>query len=58
LRVVPVVTDAVPPAPRATELRPPDRVPLLELANGIDDADLRSAILRLAAHAEAEPPAN
>jgi len=58
LRVVPVVTDAVPLAPRATELRPPDRVPLLELANGIDDADLRSAILRLAAHAEAEPPAN
>jgi len=58
LKVVPVVTDVVPAVPRATELRPPDRVPLLELANGIDDADLRSAILRLAAHAEAEPPAN
>ena len=57
LKVVPVVTD-VPTAPRATELRPPDRVPLLELANGIDDADLRNAILRLAAHAEAEPHAD
>ena len=58
LKVVPVVTDVVPTAPRATELRPPDRVPLLELANGIDDAGLRNAILRLAAHAEAEPRAD
>jgi hypothetical protein len=57
LKVVPVVTD-VPTAPRAAELRPPDRVPLLELANGIDDADLRNAILRLAAHAAAEPHAD
>ena len=58
LKVVPVVTDVVPAVPRATELRPPDRVPLLELANGIDDAGLRNAILRLAAHAEAEPRAD
>ena len=57
LRVVPVVAD-VPTALRAAELRPPDRVPLLELANGIDDAGLRNAILRLAAHAEAEPHAD
>ena len=58
LKVVPVVTDAISNAQGATDLRPPDRVPLLELANGIDDADLRGAILRLAAHAESEPPAN
>ena len=58
LKVVPVVTDVAPAVPRATELRPPDRVPLLELANGIDDAGLRNAILRLAAHAEAEPHAD
>jgi hypothetical protein len=57
LKVVPVVTDAISNAQGATDLRPPDRVPLLELANGIDDADLRGAILRLAAHAESEPPA-
>ena len=57
LRVVPVVAD-VPTALRAAELRPPDRVPLLELANGIDDADLRNAVLRLAAHAGVEPHAD
>jgi len=57
LKVVPVVAD-VPMTTRATQLRPPDRVPLLELANGIDDAGLRNAILRLAAHAEVEPRAD
>jgi hypothetical protein len=57
LKVVPVVAD-VPMTPRATQLRLPDRVPLLELANRIDDAGLRSAILRLAAHAEVEPRAD
>jgi hypothetical protein len=56
LKVVPVVTDVTPTEPSTMNLRPPDRVPLLELANGIDDAELRGAILRLAAHANGQPP--
>jgi hypothetical protein len=57
LRVIPVVAGPISATRGATDLGPPDRVPLLELANGIDDAGSREAILRLAAHAEAEPPA-
>ena len=56
LKVVPVVTDVTPTVSATMDLRPPDRVPLLELANRIDDAELRGAILRLAAHAEGQPP--
>jgi hypothetical protein len=56
LKVVPVVSDVTPTVTDTMELRPPDRVPLLELANRIDDAELRGAILRLAAHAEAPSP--
>jgi len=50
LKVVPAVADAISEAQSAYTIRPPDRVPLLELANGTDDAGLRETILRLAAH--------
>ena len=56
LKVVPAVTDTIYSKESAGTIRPPDRVPLLELANEIDHADLRSAILRLAAHSGAESP--
>ena len=52
LKVVPVASKSISAAEAAQEIRPPDRAPLLELANGIDDAGLRCAILRLAAHAD------
>jgi len=52
LKVVPVASKSISAAEAAQEIRPPDRAPLLELANGIDDAGLRYAILRLAAHAD------
>ena len=55
LKVVPAVADAISEAQSAYTIRPPDRAPLLELANGIDDAGLRETILRLAAHG-ATPP--
>jgi hypothetical protein len=57
LKVVPAVTDAISTVDGPAKIRPPDRVPLLELANGVDHAGLRGAILRLAAHADAESPA-
>ena len=48
------------PPPTATRntasVRPPDPVPLLELASRVDYAGLRSAILRLAAYAETRRP--
>ncbi len=57
LKVVPVVVvDGIHEAQHAHAIRPPDRVPLLELANGIDDAGLRETILRLAAHGNTAPP--
>ena len=57
LKVVPAVVDAIREAQGTHAIRPPDRVPLLELANGTDDAGLRETILRLAAHG-ATPPAS
>lgn len=53
LKVVPLVDDSTASTQRQT-LRPPDRVSLLELASRVDDAELCSAILRLAAQADAE----
>jgi hypothetical protein len=53
LKVVPLVADSTTSKQRRMP-RPPDRVSLLELANGVDDAELCSAILRLAAQADAE----
>lgn len=51
LKVAPIAAEVSPQTLGVEELRPPDRVPLLELASRIDDADLKAAILRLAAHA-------
>ena len=53
LKVVPVAGIA-PSAHGTEERRPPDGVPLLELASRIDDAGLKEAILRLAAHDAAD----
>jgi hypothetical protein len=53
LKVVPVA-DVRPSARNAEDRRQPDSVPLLELAGTIDDAGLKGAILRLAAHGAAE----
>jgi hypothetical protein len=53
LKVVPVA-DVASPAHGDEERRPPDRVPLLELASTIDDAELKEVILRLAAHSTAD----
>jgi len=56
LKVVPSATGAISSPEGSSEIRPPDRVPLLELASTIDHADLKGAILRLAAHGEVETP--
>ncbi len=53
LKVVPLIAESTASTRRRT-LRPPDRVSLLELASGVDDAELCSAILRLTAQAGAE----
>jgi hypothetical protein len=53
LKVVPVA-DAASPVHGTEERRPPDRVPLLELAGTIDDADLKDVLLRLAAHSASD----
>jgi len=53
LKVVPVA-DVASPAHGTEKRRPPDGVPLLELASSVDHADLRGAILRLAAHGTAD----
>jgi hypothetical protein len=52
LRVVPLVPAALQITHINSTVRPPDRVPLLELASRVDSDDLRDAILRLAAYAE------
>ena len=48
LAVVPI-GDSLAAPQRAQTVRPPDQAALLELADGVDHAGLRSAILRLAA---------
>jgi hypothetical protein len=53
LAVVPIADGLVAPQ-RAQTVRPPDQASLLELADGIDHADLRDAILRLAARGQAQ----
>jgi hypothetical protein len=56
LKVVPLVPAAQQTTHNNSSVRPPDPVPLLELASHIDSDGLRSAILRLAAYAERRPP--
>jgi hypothetical protein len=52
LKVVPLVPAALQTTHIDAAVRPPDRVPLLELASHVDSDGLRNAILRLAAYAE------
>ena len=55
LKVVPLVSAARQITHIDSSVRPPDAVPLLELASHVDSAGLRDAILRLAAYAETRP---
>jgi hypothetical protein len=52
LKVVPLVPDAPRTVQPDSTIRPPDPVPLLELASTVDSDGLRKALLRLAAQAE------
>jgi hypothetical protein len=56
LKVVPLVPAVLQPTHNSASVRPPDPVPLLELASRVDSDGLRSAILRLAAYAETRRP--
>lgn len=55
LKVVPLVPVTLQITHNNSSARPPDPVPLLELASHVDSDGLRSAILRLATYAETRP---